>query len=57
MSNHGPDRPEQYIVTFRTAGGEYRRCIDAFGISSLSELIRVEEKEHGSRFVAAILLE
>lgn len=43
MSNPGPDRPE--------------RCIDAFGISALAELIREEERSHGSRFVAAILLE
>ena len=57
MSAPGLDRPEQYIVTFRTAGGSYRRCIDAFGISSLAELIREEERSHGSRFVAAILLE
>lgn len=58
MSNPKPDQKEQYIVTFRTAGGgEYRRCLDAYGIASLSALILEEEKAHGSRFIDAELLE
>lgn len=57
MSNPNPDQKEQYIVTFRTAGGEYRRCLDAYGIASLSALILEEEKAHGSRFIDAELLE
>ena len=58
MSNHGPDRPEQYIVTFRRAGGgEYRRCLAAFDVSGLAEAARAEERAHGSRFIAAELLE
>ena len=58
MSNPGPDTPEQYIITLRTvAGREYRRCIDAYGITDLTEWVKVEERVHGSRFIAIELLE
>ena len=57
MSNPNPDQKEQYIVTFRTPSGEYRRCLDAYGIASLSALIMEEEKARGSRFIDAEMLE
>lgn len=58
MSNPNPDQKEQYIVTFRTAGGgEYRRCLEAYDIEGLAALILEEGKAHGSRFIDAELLE
>ena len=58
MSNPGPDIPEQYIVTFRRpGGGEYRRCLEGYGVVDLAESIRAEERVHGCRFTEAVLLE
>ena len=58
MSAPGLDVPEQYIVTFRRpGGGKYRLCLVAFDVYELAEAARAEERAHGSRFIAAELLE
>ena len=59
MSNEAQvnDQKEQYIVTFRTAGGgSCKMCLDAYGTTSLCALIMEEEKRRGSRMIKIKLL-